>query len=393
MDTNSNNQANSVSNNQSNAVTTQNVPVASPANIIPNVNERNLSAEISELLDLAIQKNASDLHLTVGVKPMIRIDGKLMAVENKPILTPDHVQRLVYSFMTDNQKERFLNSKEIDFSFSYGDKVRFRVNVYNQKGWVAVALRLIPSKIRNLQELGLPPILEKFVYSSQGFVIVTGPTGHGKSTTLAAIINLINQTRADHIITIEDPIEYVFQHDKSVIEQREVFNDTKSFGKGLRSVLREDPNVALVGEMRDLESIEAALTIAETGHLVFTTLHTNNAWETIDRIVTVFPPHQQTQIRMQLANVLVGVISQRLIRRIGGGRIPAVEIMLANSAVRNVIREGKTYQLSNILQTSLSEGMINLDKVLADLVSKGDISVDDALAWAQDPKALKMAIY
>jgi twitching motility protein PilT len=228
---------------------------------------------------------------------------------------------------------------------------------------------------------------------SQGFVIITGPTGHGKSTTLAAMINQINHTRSEHIVTIEDPIEYVFEHEKSIISQREVGSDTNSFSRALRSALREDPNVVLIGEMRDLETIEAALTIAETGHLVFTTLHTNSAAQAADRIVDVFPPHQQQQVRMQLANVLLGVVSQRLIPKAQGGRVAACEIMIANSAVRNTIREGKTHQLGNIIQTSAAEGMISMDKVLAELVSKGDITIDSALTWAMDPKAFKMMVY
>jgi len=352
-----------------------------------------ISGQITEYLDMVIKKDASDLHLAVNVPPTLRIDGRLTPIEGKSPLTSEMVQQLIMSFMTGEQRERLLQKKEIDFSFSYAEKVRFRVNVFYEKGYISAALRSIPSKIKTIEQLNLPPILEKFALASQGFVIITGPTGHGKSTTLAGIIDHINKTRAEHIITIEDPIEYMFSNEKSMIQQREVFSDTLSFARALRSALREDPNVVLIGEMRDLETIEAGLTIAETGHLVFTTLHTNNASETADRIIDVFPPHQQQQVRSQLANVLLGVVSERLIPRIGGGRVPAVEIMLANSAVRNVIREGKTHQLPNIIQTSVSEGMINLDKVLADLVSKGEISVDDALTWAIDPKALKMSVY
>jgi twitching motility protein PilT len=235
--------------------------------------------------------------------------------------------------------------------------------------------------------------MEKFTTPSQGFVIVTGPTGHGKSTSLASMVDHINHRRKEHIITIEDPIEYMFKDDKSIIEQREVYSDTRSFARALRSALREDPNVILIGEMRDLETISAALTLAETGHLVYTTLHTNDAAQTADRIIDVFPPHQQQQVRQQLANVLLGVISQRLLPRSSGGRIMACEIMIANNAVRNVIREGKTHQLPNIIQTSVAEGMITLDKVLAELVSKGEVSLDDALTWATDTKSFKMKVY
>jgi len=352
-----------------------------------------ITGEITQLLEMVVKNNASDLHLAVGIPPTLRIDGKLVPIEGEKVLEPAEVQQLVLSFMSEEQREKLLQKKDLDFSFSYANKVRFRVNAFYERGYLAAALRAIPSKIKTIEELNLPPVLEKFALASQGFVIITGPTGHGKSTTLAAIIDHINKTRAEHIVTIEDPIEYIFSNNKSMIQQREVYSDTLSFAKALRSVLREDPNVVLIGEMRDLETIEAGLTIAETGHLVFTTLHTNNAAETADRIIDVFPPHQQQQVRSQLANVLLGVVSQRLIPRIGGGRVPAVEIMLANSAVRNLIREGKTHQLPNIIQTSISEGMINLDKVLADLVSKGEISVDDALTWATDPKALKMSVY
>lgn len=359
----------------------------------PTYQPGTLAGKISQYLDLVVKRNASDLHLTAGVQPTLRIDGRLVPIEGESVLTPAACEELISSFISKEQKERLEAKKEIDFSFGYGERVRFRTNVFYEKGSIAAALRAIPSKIRSIQELGLPPILEKFALASQGFVIVTGPTGHGKSTTLAAIIDHINKTRSEHIITIEDPIEYLFTNQKSIIQQREVYNDTHSFARALRSALREDPNVVLVGEMRDLESIEAALTISETGHLVFTTLHTNTAAQTADRIIDVFPPHQQQQVRSQLANVLLGVVSQRLIPKIGGGRVAAVEIMLANAAVRNVIREGKTHQLPNIIQTSVSEGMINLDKVLADLVSKGEISIDDALTWANDPKALKMSVY
>lgn len=351
-----------------------------------------LTTQMKSLLDTAIEKGASDLHITVGVPPMLRIDGKLIPVPSAEVLNQETAQRLLMSIMTPEQSERLQQRRELDFSFGYG-KTRFRTNCFYQKGSIGAALRLIPMSIKTMADLGVPPILERFTEPSQGFVIITGPTGHGKSTTLAALIEQINQNRAEHIITIEDPIEYVFEHKKSVIEQREVGSDTNSFSRALRSALREDPNVVLVGEMRDLETIEAALTLAETGHLVFTTLHTNSASQTADRIIDVFPPHQQQQVRMQLANVLLGVISQRLLPRVQGGRILATEIMIANSAVRNTIREGKTHQLPNIIQTSASEGMISLDKVLAELVSRGEITIDIALSWALDPKAFKMMVY
>jgi len=351
-----------------------------------------LDPQMQKLLDLAIERKASDLHLTVGVPPTIRIDGQLIPAPGEAALKEEDVTKLIQSFMTPEQIERLKIRKELDFSFGYKD-TRFRTNSYFQKGNLAASLRLIPKLIKSIQELGLPPVLDKFTSPSQGFFIITGPTGHGKSTTLAAMISQINQTRSEHIVTIEDPIEYVFEHDKSIISQREVGSDTNSFAYALRSALREDPNIVLIGEMRDLETIEAALTMAETGHLVFTTLHTNSASQTADRIIDVFPPHQQQQVRMQLASVLLGVVSQRLIPRTSGGRVVACEIMVASSAVRATIREGKTHQLPNIIQTSAAEGMITLDKVLAELVSKGEISIDNALTWALDPKAFKMMVY
>ncbi len=351
-----------------------------------------LSADVQRLLDYAISQNASDLHVTVGAPPTIRVDGKLLAVGGEQIITPETSKQFVEGLTPPEQFERLEQRKELDFSFGYKN-TRYRTNVYYQKGYLAAELRLIPSKIRTLAELGLPPILEKFTTISQGFFIITGPTGHGKSTTLAAMVDHVNETRTEHIVTIEDPIEYVFEHKKSLISQREVGSDTNSFSRALRAVLREDPNVVLLGEMRDLETIEAALTVAETGHLVFTTLHTNSAAQTADRIIDVFPPHQQQQVRQQLASVLLGVVSQRLIPKTNGGRVVAAEIMVADSAVRNLIREGKTHQLQNVIQTSAASGMISLDKVLAELVARGDITLDDALTWAIDPKAFKMMVY
>ncbi len=351
-----------------------------------------VSPEMARLLDQTIASKASDLHIVVGVNPSVRIDGELLPLQDEPILDPKTAQDLVLSLLDEPMRDDFARKKEIDFSFGYKE-YRFRANAYLQAGTMSVALRLIPLEIRNFEQLGLPPLLERFSSSGQGFVIITGPTGHGKSTTLAAIINQINEERRGRIITIEDPIEYVFKHKKSTVIQRELGQDTNSFSRALRASLREDPDVVLVGEMRDLETVEAALTIAETGHLVFTTLHTNSAAQTADRIIDIFPPHQQQQVRAQLASVLLGVISQRLIPKVGGGRVAAVELMIANSAVRNTIREGKTHQLSNIIQTSAAEGMISLDKVLAEQVSKGEITIDNALTWSLDPKALKMMVY
>ena len=354
----------------------------------------NLNSGIEKLLDEGIAKNASDLHLIVGVPPIIRIDGKLQPVAGENRLDRERCSKLIESILSQggDRLQLLQEKRELDFSFGY-QGMRFRVNVYYERGNVSASLRLIPSKIRTIEELGLPPILERYTTPAQGFVVVVGPTGHGKSTTLAAMIDHINQNRSASIITIEDPIEYVFQHKKSIISQREVGGDTLSFSKALRSCLREDPNVVLIGEMRDLETIRAALTIAETGHLVFTTLHTNDAAQTADRIIDVFPPHQQNQVRQQFANVLLGIISQRLIPKVSGGRIAACEILIANSAVRSLIREGKTQQITSVIQTAAAEGMISLDKVLAELVSRGDITIDTAVTWAQNPKMLKTMIY
>lgn len=347
---------------------------------------------IKKFLQYAVDKNASDIHLMSGTAPMIRIDGRLSAIVNEKELSSEECESYINNLLNSEQQTRLKEQKEIDFSFSF-DTTRFRVNVFYQKGTIAASLRLIPSKIKNFTQLGLPPILEKFTLASQGIVIISGPTGHGKSSTLAAMIEHINTSRNSHIITIEDPIEYLFANQKCIITQREIGNDTRSFARALRSCFREDPDIILIGEMRDLETIETALTLAETGHLVLTTLHTNSSSQTADRIIDVFPAHQQSQIRSQLASVILGVVSQRLIPKVNGGRVAACEIMLANNAVRNVIREGKTHQLNNIIQTSASEGMISLDKVLAEYVNKGDISVDDALIWAMDQKAFKMMIY
>lgn len=343
---------------------------------------------ISELLEIVVRKNASDLHLIVGKRPTLRIDGDLTPVPATAELTADELQRLVFEIVTEEQKELLLVNKEIDFSFALGEIARFRVNVYYQKGFLAAALRLIPAKIRTVEELNLPKVCHRFSELQQGFILVTGPTGHGKSTTIAAIIDEINQNRPDHILTIEDPIEYVYPPGKGIISQRELHLDTHSWEISLRSALREDPDVVLIGEMRDYETIAAAITIAETGHLVFSTLHTNSAAQTIDRIVDVFPEHQQSQIRTQLAATIGGVISQRLIPAIGGGRYPAVEILVVTPAVRTVIREGKTHLIDNIIQTSAEVGMIPLELSLANLVKAGKISLETARSYALRPAEL-----
>jgi twitching motility protein PilT len=300
------------------------------------------------------------------------------------VLTEPEVEKLIYSVLDDEQKQILLKDKEFDFSFAFGDRARFRVNAFHESGNLAMALRVIPSKIFSIEELGLPDIVNKFADYPRGLVLVTGPTGSGKSTTLASLINKINNEKSSHIITIEDPIEYMHKSIKSAVVQREVHYDTFSFGVALRSVLREDPDVVLIGEMRDLETIAAAITIAETGHLVLATLHTNSASQSIDRMIDVFPPHQQTQIRTQLSNILMAICSQRLIPTIGGGRIAAAEILVATPAVRNIIREGKSHQLEAVIQTGAQFGMQAMDRTLADLVQKGIVSYDEALSFAVD---------
>lgn len=349
--------------------------------------------KIEQLLEYVVKQDASDLHLTVGVPPMVRIDGALKPVPNTPPLTGKEVESLTFSVMDEIQKNILLKDLEVDFSFAFGDVARFRANAYHQKGNLGLALRLIPTKIRTLEDLGMPKIVDQFTTFARGLVLVTGPTGSGKSTTLAAMIDKINSEKSVHIITIEDPIEYTHANKKSVLEQREVHYDTRSFSAALRSVLREDPDVVLIGEMRDLETIASAITIAETGHLVLATLHTNNAAQSIDRMIDVFPPHQQQQIRTQLSNILQAIVSQRLIPAIGGGRIAASEIMVATPAVRNIIREGKTHQLDAVIQTGAEEGMQTMDRTLATLVKAGKITLDEAKGYAVDVKELERLIH
>jgi twitching motility protein PilT len=303
-------------------------------------------------------------------------------------LSEETVENLVFSLLDEDQKQILLRDKEFDFSFAFGDLGRFRVNAFHERGNLAAAMRLIPNQIRTIEQLGLPPVMNKFTSYPRGLVLVTGPTGSGKSTTLAALVNKINEERAAHIITIEDPIEYTHTSKKSVIVQREVHYDTYSFSTALRSSLREDPDVVLIGEMRDLETIAAAITIAETGHLVFATLHTNSASQSIDRMVDVFPPHQQPQVRAQLGNILTAVCSQRLIPALGGGRVVAAEILVATSAVRNIIREGKNYQLEAVIQTGSEHGMQNMDRTLVNLIHNGIISYDEARNYAVDIEEL-----
>lgn len=344
--------------------------------------------DIKELLQITIDNKASDLHLLSGFPPVLRIEGVLSQIPGRPVLTPEAVQELVMQLLTPEQKEILTVNRELDFSFEVTGQGRFRVNAYYQKGSLAASLRLIPVVIRPIDDLGLPKICHTFAGLRQGFILVTGPTGHGKSTTLAAILNEINQNRAEHIVTIEDPIEFVFPSGKSLVSQREVHGDTHSWEIALRSCLREDPNVVLIGEMRDYETIAAALTIAETGHLVFATLHTNSAAQTIDRIVDVFPEHAKGQVRMQLSATLEAVFSQRLLPSLTGGRVVATEVMVATPAVRTVIREGKTHLLDNVIQTSAEMGMMTLETNLASLVRSGKVSLETAQSFALRPADL-----
>ncbi len=343
---------------------------------------------IEVLLEEVVKKKASDLHLQVGLPPIIRVDGVLMPVAGADVLSDEAVEALIFAILDEDQKQILLKDKEFDFSFAFGDLGRFRVNAFHERGNLAAALRLITNEILTIEQLGLPPIVNKFADYPRGLVLVTGPTGSGKSTTLAAMIHKINSERAEHIITIEDPIEYTHRSKKSVIVQREVHYDTYSFSAALRSALREDPDVVLIGEMRDLETIASAITIAETGHLVFATLHTNSASQSIDRMVDVFPPHQQPQIRAQLSNILMAIVSQRLLPAIGGGRVAAAEILVATPAVRNIIREGKTHQLEAVIQTGNEFGMQSMDKTLVNLIHNGTVSYDDARMVAVDQDEL-----
>jgi len=344
--------------------------------------------KLDGLLSLAAKENASDLHFAVGRRPTLRLDGRLTTLTKEEVFTKEVVEGMVYTLVPESRREQFLKDRELDFSYSYMDQARFRVNVYFQRGNMAAALRLIPFKIRTLEELNMPPVLHDFTKSSQGFVLVVGPAGHGKSTTLAAMTDEINHKRTNHIITIEDPIEYVFSQDRCIIDQREVANDTPSFHRALRSVLRQDPDVIMIGEMRDAETIQTAITAAETGHLVFSTLHTNSASQTLDRIIDSFPAVQQNQIKSQLASTLVGIISQRLIPRLSGGRIPACEVMITNSAIRNLIREDKIYQIDLVIETGIQEKMISLNRSLANLVRQGEISLENAQMYSLNPAEL-----
>jgi len=342
-----------------------------------------MDAHIDELLRLTSSIGGSDLHLTTGLPPMARKDGRVIPLPYE-VATARDTQRLVYDVLHGEQIEKFERTKELDFSYGVKGLGRYRFNVYRQRGSVGAAMRVIPHEIPSLEQLRLPPILRDLTRRHSGLILVTGPTGSGKSTTIASMIDVINTERECHIMTIEDPIEYLHQHKSSMINQRELGTDTDSFGNALKAVLREDPDVILVGEMRDLETISAAITLAETGHLVFATLHTRSAPATVDRVVDVFPAHQQEQIRVQLSTSLEAVVSQQLLPRLGGGRVAAIEVLVATSAVRNLIREGKTYQIYSVIETGHQYGMQAMDRVLADLHRNGAVSYEEAATRAID---------
>ena len=347
-------------------------------------NISNQTIRIESLLEECVKRKASDLHIQYGLPPILRIDGALAPIAGLPNLDEQMVQSLVFTTLDEEQRKILIKDKEFDYSFAFGDIARFRVNAFHERGNLAAAFRLIPNEIKNITELGMPPVVETFAEFPRGLVLVTGPTGSGKSTTLAALVDKINREKSTHIITIEDPIEFTHKSHRSVIAQREVHYDTFSFAAALRSVLREDPDVVLIGEMRDLETIQAAITIAETGHLVFATLHTNSAAQSIDRMVDVFPPHQQPQVRTQLSNMLMAICAQRLVPAIAGGRVVAAEVMIANSAIRSLIRDGKTHQIDNAIQTGAEQGMQTMDRTLAKLVQTGVITYDSAREFAVD---------
>ncbi len=344
---------------------------------------------IEWLLEYAVQRGASDVHIVAGVAPTVRVHGEIITIPNVPILSCEMAEFLVHSMMSDSQWEEFSREWELDFSFGRRGFGRYRVAAFRERGDASAVLRRIPNEAPNLDELGLPASVESFAWLNQGLVLVTGPSGSGKTTTLTAIIDKINRERNVHIITIEDPIEYVHAHDKAIVQQRELGRDTTSFARAVRSALREDPDVLLIGEMRNTDTIASTVSAAETGHLVFATLHTNSAAQSIERIVDSFPPDQQAQIRLQLAGSLAGIVSQRLVPLTKGGRACVAEVLVANGAVRNLIREGKTHQIDNVMQAGLKEGMVIFDMRLAELVRRNQVEADVAMAYAMDPRSFK----
>lgn len=347
--------------------------------------------KLTDLLGIVIKEGASDLHLSSGNPPIIRVSGALIPLQ-KPALTPEDTLSFIGELISKEKKEEFLVTQESDFSYAYKNEARFRGNAYFHRGSIAIALRLIPTDIKPLRELNLPPILESFAAKEQGFFLVVGPVGQGKSTTLASMIEIINTTRTEHVMTIEDPIEFIFKDKKSLINQREIKIDTKGFHTALRSVFREDVDVLFIGEMRSPETISTAVTAAETGHLVLSTLHTNSAAQTIDRIIDSFPGGQQDQIRIQLAGSLLGIFSQRLIPRIAGGLVPAYELLINNPAVSNLIREKRSHEINTVIETNSEQGMIDLNRSLADLVRLGEITIENAVARSLNPKGLQRLV-
>jgi twitching motility protein PilT len=352
-----------------------------------------MNIDFAEILLEVVARRASDLHLTAGARPMIRVRGRLHPLDEHPVLTPSDTREIVYSILSNDQRQRLETDWQIDFAYSIPGRARFRVNAYFQRSAIGAAFRLIPFEITPLSELGLPPVMEEFAHRPRGIVLVTGPTGSGKSTTLASILDVVNRTREEHIMTIEDPIEFLHQHKRCIVNQRELGSDALSFAAALKAALRQDPDVILVGEMRDLETISTAITAAETGHLVFATLHTQDAPQTVDRIIDVFPSAQQSQIRVQLAVALQGIVTQQLLPTAdGSGRCCAVEVLMPTPAVRNLIREGKTHQLYSVMQTGGARGMQTMDASLAQLVRAGTITRQLAEARSSTPEELARLI-
>jgi twitching motility protein PilT len=349
----------------------------------------NYKRELEDMIDLLVAENGSDIHMSVGSHPMIRVSGSLLPLVKKPILIRDDLTEFMRVLLNPAQYTEFTTTREIDFSYEYKDGIRFRGNGFYQRGGISIALRLIPNVIRSIAELSLPPIIETFASRPQGFFLCVGPVGQGKSTTLAAMVEIINTTRSEHIVTIEDPIEFIYEPKKSLIDQREVRVDTADFHVALHSAFRQDVDVILVGEMRGPETIATAVTAAETGHLVLSTLHTNSAAQTIDRIIDTFPAGQQDQIRIQLSGSLLGIFSQRLIPRIQGGLVPTYELLINNNAVANLIRERRTHEIQSVIETGSEHGMIDMNRSLADLVHRGEITVENAFAHSINPKGLE----
>ncbi len=346
--------------------------------------------KVKKYLNLVVSQDGSDLHLSAGNYPAIRIDSKLKQLKEEDVIAKSDMEILAQDFLNEERLKKLDNNRQVDFSIEIGDNVRFRVNMFYQKGALSFCARLIPCEVKSLKELGVSENVYEFADCHQGLFLVVGPNGHGKTTTIASLIDYVNQRKERHIITIEDPIEYIFNSQQSLVEQREIYEDAVDFPTALKASFREDVDIVFVGEMRDLETISTAITAAETGHLIFGTLHTNNATQTIDRIIDVFPAYQQNQIRYQLSTVLTGVVSQRLLPKVGGGRIPAIEIMKCNNAIANLIRQNQTHQIGVVMETSLDDGMISINRSLANLVSEGQVSLEDAEGFATDSNAFKM---